>query len=141
MTKTTNPAVLKRIRIERAIIRRLVKDAIAAGFSVTVSYSRGFDMYDTADESWPEDQPLASQDVSKIMATVDACDEAHLFFHRGDETASPIITDEHGRKFLNTVHHVYLVFGNDGWDVMADWSLNCESFMAGANALSDKYSG
>lgn len=141
MTTTTPKAVLNRIRMEKAIVRRLVKDAIAAGYSITVSWARGFDMGETEDGTWPTDRPIASQNVPAIMEAAFACDEAHLFFHRaGDETASPTVTNTQGSQWLNCTHHVYLVFGNDGWDVMCDWSVNCGPFMAGAKALSDKYS-
>ena len=37
-------------------------------------------------------------------------------------------------------HFVYLVYGNDGWDVISDYSVKLETELACANALADKLS-
>lgn len=35
---------------------------------------------------------------------------------------------------------VYVVMGNDGWDVISDYTTNLEPLMSGANRLAEKYS-
>ena len=102
--------------IERRIIERLVTDAIAAGFAVSV-------------DDGGETTVKRSRDLDEIMAAVMTTDEDYLYFHEGE-----------GRSTNNWVH---LVYGNDGWDVIADHSDNeaMNALVAGASALADQIEG
>jgi len=103
-----------RILIERAIIRRAVEDIIAAGYLVSVYY--GDDEYGI--------RRSANRDA--IMAEVGACDEEWLNVMRADDTAKS------GYRLVGTIA---LVYGNDGWDVIADYHTNLEQLLTGANDL------
>jgi biotin carboxylase len=111
---TENPKLRLRILIERAIIRRAVEDILAAGYLVSVYY--GDDDYGI--------RRSANRDA--IMAEVGACDEEWLNVMRADDTAKS------GYRLVGTIE---LVYGNDGWDVIADYHSGLEQVLKGANDL------
>ena len=84
-----------RCLIERTIIRKLVDEALAAGF--VVSYSDGESSYERF------------SDTEKLMAEVQATDEEVLRLSKD------------GHRY-----YVTLIYCNDGYDVIADHSLNEE---------------
>lgn len=103
------PAIAKRQRIERAIVTRVVKDALKAGYRLSVD--------DGGDE-------LALTDSTSQKAVLDALmntDDDRLIFDREDHRGV-----------------VWFVYGNDGWDVIADYSQRLEDVLAGAEALAEK---
>ena len=106
----------ERQAIERRIIERLVTDAIAAGFSVSV---------DDGGETTVD----RSRNLDEIMAAVMTTDEDHIFFH------------QEGRK--TAFGWARLIYGNDGWDVIADHTDNeaMRTLVAGASALADQIEG
>jgi hypothetical protein len=112
----TEAQLKARMAAERQIIRALCKAAIAAGG--TVSYSDG--------EDWPVKR---SKDIKAVMAEVHSTDEAYL-----------LIRDADGNKFVT----VFLVYGNDGYDVCSDWSwpvtkeAEVEEFMKPISELADR---
>lgn len=112
--------IRRRILIERAIVRKLVSDLIAAGCAVTVDYGDG--QYGVK----------KSTSLTEVMGHVGACDEEWLRVWKleGGPTRSP----------WTKLGTIFLVFGNDGWDVIADHSTGeaFEALMAGANDLTDK---
>ena len=71
------------------------------------------------------------RDAAAIMVEVGACDEEALIIQRAPHDGS----GERPR-----VGSISLVYGNDGWDVMADNTATDEmaSLMAGADRLSDE---
>lgn len=103
-------------KAETAIVGRFVDDALAAGYQISVSLERGYDI---------EDMLLASTDRKKIMEEAFAGDEAHLFIH---EAGKPAI--EAGR--INSIGWVFIVLGNDGYDVICDYDTNLEQLLKGA---------
>jgi hypothetical protein len=102
--------VARRTEIERAIVERLVSDALFFhGYSV--SHSDG--------EALTVER---SRDIGPIMAQLYSSDEESLMFHDADG------------------HHVgavTLVYGNDGYGVLADHTLNDKmtTLVAGARRL------
>ncbi len=105
----------QRRKIERAIAERFIRDALAAGYRVAV------------DNGEEEFRPYAQADpVLKEMFTVD---EEHLRLYKP-------ITNGIGEAFAGSV---YFVYGNDGWDVICDYSPNLTEVLAGASALADRY--
>lgn len=108
-----DPAIRFRILIERAVIRQAVKDLIATGLVISV---------------WDgEDYPIKkSNDVAAVMAEIGACDEEKLFVRE---------VKEGGRFPL--IGTILLVYGNDGWDVMADNSLTLERDLQPAGILAN----
>lgn len=65
-----------------------------------------------------------------------AGDECHIFVHAKE---GELIEDD----ALKSIGWVYCVFGNDGWDVISDYTTKLDGLglMADAEKLSDHYSG
>jgi len=110
--------VAARQEMERRIIRAVVTDLIKAGYLVQVSYERGFD-----------NVHKPSVFLAEIMLHVQACDEEHLMVY-DPSTLS--------RKQTKATSYVYLVYGNDGWDVVSDYTVDLEETLARSNKLADK---
>ena len=104
-------SVQTRQGIERQIIERIVKDALAAGFEITV------------DDGGDEPSLKRSTDQDAIMAAVMLTDEDRLYYNQP------------GQPLQGWVR---LVYGNDGWDVVCDYTTNLEPLLAGANAEADR---
>lgn len=113
-----------RQRVEREIIGQFVRDAIAAGYRLAVSLERGYDI---------DEMLLGSRDEARIIAEAFAGDECHIFVQPAEGP-----TTENGRVVSDG--YVYCVFGNDGHDVVSDYSTNLESLLANANNLAETYS-
>lgn len=84
--------------IEKKIVRKILENGIAEGW--------------TFSEGYPEPQFKNSQDVKEILDACNAVDELML------------VINKNGKRFAS----VYLVFGNDGWDVVADNSSSFEPY-------------
>lgn len=114
-----------RREVERKIVRQFVTDAVKAGYRVSVSLERGYDV---------DEMLVASRDVEKIMAEAFAGDDAHIFFHA--PTGDAIVNGT-----LDSIGWAYIVLGNDGYDVISDYSANetTEAILARANRLADSY--
>lgn len=91
-----------RHRHERAIAERLVTDAIAIAQGYQVSVNDG--------EAWVVKR---STDSKAIMAALFSTDEDYIRIRKDGEESS--------------VGTFTLVYGNDGWDVIADWSYLVET--------------
>lgn len=120
-----HPAVVARQSLEKRVISRLVKDALAKNY--TVSLNDG--------EEWTVKR---SRNYEEIMGAIMTTDEDFLR-----------IRDEKGES----VGSVTLIYGNDGWDVIADWSWRVDKekgvdteaqmndLMKGADELANKLDG
>lgn len=86
------PSIAHRQKIERTIVETIVHEAIRKGYSIS-----GFDQ--------EEDIFLRETDPAEIMKLVMTTDEDTLTFHRPDGTYAGF---------------VFLVYGNDGYDAIAD---------------------
>ena len=102
-----------RQELERRIIRAIVKEALAVGITVSV--------YDG--EEWTVKN---SEKLSDIMKAVMTTDEDTLRFNRCS-----------GER----IGDVLLVYGNDGWDVIADHteSIAMNNILAPGNAIANRY--
>lgn len=118
-------SIKMRQRIEKQIINQFVKDALAEGFRLAVSLDRGYDV---------EDMLIGSRDRKKIVEAAMAGDAAHIFVQPADG-------DLVDRGSVVSKGWVYIVLGNDGWDVISDYTTNLESLLVGADKLADKYGG
>ncbi len=103
--------MLMRRYVETKIARVLIKDALLAGYEVSVN--NGGDKHEIS----------RSTDAEVILAAMFAADEDLLFM----------------RKDGKEVGWVRFVYGNDGWDVIADYTCSLEHIMAGANAESARW--
>jgi len=102
--------IATRIKIEKKIIRAIVNSALASNWSVSV--------YDG--EEWTVKKSVSTTEIIKATMTTD---EDVLRFHDAD----------------GVVGSVFLVYGNCGWDVVADHSANerMEAFMEPITKLSN----
>ncbi|MHA7322871.1 hypothetical protein ACX84T_09360 [Burkholderia pseudomallei] len=101
--------VEQRIQIEKQIVEKIVVDALAAGFKLSV-----FDGEGTAISK--------STDKDKILAALFACEEEYLrLWKDGTHVGS-----------------VHLVYGNDGWDVISDHHVCLEDVLQGATELANQ---
>lgn len=113
-----------RQEVERKIITSFVQSALAKGYQLAVSLERGYDT---------DEMLLGSRNRKEIVNAAMAGDDAHIFVQEAD---GPIVED--GK--VVSIGWVYVVLGNDGYDVISDYTVNLEPLMQGANRLADKYS-
>lgn len=108
--KDLDPAIRIRCRIENRIVRQVIKDALAAGYELRV--------FDGEAESKPSRNP-------KYLCS---------YLHETDD------------DFLNfslpgndlIIGWVHFVYGNDGWDVISDHTMNLENVLRGASELAER---
>jgi len=101
--------------IERTIVTAVVEDALAAGYAL--------------------------QEDEDGLITIDAKEMLDLLFNLDDAFVHFIaVGEEDGVKIEDSIGWVRFVFGNDGWDVISDYSLTVEPILARANLISDKIS-
>lgn len=96
--------------IERQIIDRIVTDALAAGYQLSV-------------DDGGEITVSRSTDHAAIMAAVMTTDEDYLRVSKAGEPISG---------------WVRLVYGNDGWDVVCDHTTNLSELLTGASDEADR---
>lgn len=113
-----------RQELEKRIVRSFVKAALKAGHRLAVSLERGYDV---------DEMLLGSTNVKEIMDAAFAGDDAHIFVQPAEGP-----TVEEGQ--VVSTGWVYIVMGNDGYDVICDYTTNLEPLMAGPNKISEKYS-
>lgn len=97
--------------IEREIIDVLLTDLLAAGFRVSVDDG----------EALPVKK---STDKAKIMAELGSTGSDHLLVFDGG----------------TCIGWFLLVYGNDGWNVISDYTTNLEQHHKRADALAEHYS-
>lgn len=103
--------ITKTRRIERAIIRRIVLDAVKAGYTLGV---------------W-DGEELVLKGATTAKAVLDkmfSVDEEYLFVYKD------------GKR----IGWVLFVYGNGGWDVVTDYSPRLAEIMIRAVELAGKYS-
>ncbi|KVN48782.1 hypothetical protein WT12_08535 [Burkholderia territorii] len=115
--------VILRILIERAIIRRAVSDILADSEGYTV---RVWDGEAYAIQS--------SRDLVEIMGAIMSTEADTINIYR------PHTEENRSKRVL--VGGMYLVYGNSGWDVIADNTDNDETtrLIAGAEKLASAFS-
>jgi hypothetical protein len=103
-------AVANRMKLERHVISAFVRSALAGGYLITINNG--------------EDCPVKrSTSYRAIMRNIMQTDEEHL-----------IVRNAAGER----VGWVFLVYGNDGWDVISDYSTALEPLMAPVHVVTDQ---
>lgn len=103
----TNREVEKRIELERSIIRTLCEDLLAGGCKVSVN----------------DGEEITVEDATEIAPIMDAIMTTDVDFLE--------VTKPDGKRAS-----VMLVYGN-GCDVISDYNVSLEPFMARANSVAD----
>lgn len=111
------PAVKKRQAIERKIVRSFAKEMIAAGFTIRID--NGGDSYET---------PHLNR-IGLISKAIMATDEERLYVFRKEAD---------GTNAKKPFAWAFFVYGNDGWDVMSDYTTNLDGLMPLTQAMIDK---
>jgi hypothetical protein len=105
--------------VERQIATAFIESAIAAGHDISVHNGEEVVLWN-------------SKDPEAIMGAMMTTDDDHLYVDAR--------RDEHGR--LNgLLGEVVLIYGNGGYDVIADYHTSLEPFMASADRLADYWDG
>ncbi|UPT95471.1 hypothetical protein J4G48_0040670 [Bradyrhizobium barranii subsp. apii] len=99
---------MTRQEIEKQIARKVVDDALAAGYTIDV-----FDGEEFAVKN--------STDAEQIFAAMFSTDDDRLFLTRDGKTA-----------------WVWFIYGNSGWDVISDYNVSLEEVLKGAMKLADE---
>jgi hypothetical protein len=102
-------SVRARVSIERRIVKRTVADLLAAGFELAV--------YDG------EVLHKRTTDAAKLHKDLLETDEDYLFVYKAGEK----------ERF----GYVYFVYGNDGYDVISDYTVNLEDALKGVNEFAN----
>jgi hypothetical protein len=100
----------RRMAGERRVVRRVVRDLLAAGFAITV------------DDGGDEPAIRHSTDARKIEACLLNTDDDRIY------------ASKPGRKSSM----VRFVYGNDAWEVICDYSIDLEDHLKGAFDLCAK---
>lgn len=108
----------QRILMERAVIRCAVAALIQHGFYVK--------LYDCDDHQALSDEASSEDSIFKIMDELLSCDDEYLRVYRKEGDKS---------RFFGWIHFVY---GNDGYDVISDNTVNLEEFIKPASDLADQ---
>jgi len=106
-------SVKMRQKVERKIASALIQEALDAGYHISVN--NGGD----------EDEIQPSHDKNEILNAMFATDEEHLCFF-----------DKKGKP----KGWVWFVYGNDGYNVISDYTVNLEHVMTEANKIREHYS-
>lgn len=103
-----------RIKLEHQIVRRIVRDLLAAGYELTVN------------NGGEENEIPWSRNFSEIASALFATDDEHILTRKiGEQTQT-------GSSF------VYLVYGNDAWEVVNDYGMSLEHVMGGINKYCER---
>lgn len=97
-------SVKMRQEVERKIATAAVNSLLVAGFAISV---------DNGDNDGQEYQLASSTDEPAILGAMFLCDEDRL------------IVEKDGIP----LGWAYFVYGNDGWDVLSDYTVNLESYI------------
>jgi len=97
-----------RQQAEKDIAMAFVRSAIEAGYTV------GVDCDD-------EELCAPTRDAKEIEKNLMQCDDEHLFVYKD------------GKQ----IGWVWLIYGNEGWDVISDYTTNLEPLMDAPNKRSD----
>jgi len=109
-------SVKLRQELERRIVTQVIESALAAGYQLSV-------------DDGEEITVKRSIDKEKVLTAMFTTDEDRLWFHKPEDKGT--VDARFG--------WVYFIYGNDGYDVVNDYTTNLEEVMKEANALADKY--
>ena len=107
---TIDPSVTRRQRVEQRIASRAVSALLKAGYWLAVCQG-------------DEDEQLASRNKRDVMKLLGDCDDDRIIVYDG--------------KTHLRAGWLYLVYGNDGNDVIADYSCTLEKQLAAVNAYAE----
>jgi hypothetical protein len=117
-TNDMSKAVQKRQAIEKAIAIAAIDQLLAAGFSLGVHDGEEVTIHHSTDKK-------------KLVAALFTTDEDRIFVYMDKNTPGDP-SDSRPDAW------VYLVYGNDGYDVISDYTTNIEQHLTNAQAKADE---
>ena len=112
---TVHPNLWVRITVEREVFRRTCQVLVNAGFQLALHDG----------EDWAAQR---TDDILKLANAAMATDEETLIVYH-----QPDIADAKWQRF----GWVFFVYGNSGWDVINDYTLNLEDVLKPINDYTD----
>ena len=109
--------------VEKINVKRCIGDLLKAGYSISV-------------DDGEKTTLRRSTDRKAIFAAMGTTDEDWLCVHKADQPIAPGDNDTR-----NSFGWVRFIYGNDGWDVINDYTTNLEPVMATVNAFAEKMEG
>lgn len=107
-------SVKMRQEVERKIVESVLDALLAAGFQISI---------DNSDNSGKEYEIERSTDKKAILKAMFLTDDEYLFV---DKVSVKEVQENFG--------WVWFVYGNDGWDVISDYTVNLEKFIGDGTA-------
>lgn len=118
----SNFQLKQRIACEKEIFSRVVDVALAAGYWLRVHNGEDWDT-------------TLTQDKAELVKEYNNCDEARLYFLKADKKQSTTQDAlDNGNVYCGWV---YFVYGNDGPDVISDYTVNLEDLLKPVNDYCD----
>lgn len=99
----------RRIAGEKRVVNRVIKDLLAAGYTLSVDYR---------EDDLPVKDSTSFREVSQAMM---ACDEEWIIARKDGKSS-----------------WVFFVYGNDAWEVICDYTIDLEEVLKGAFDLGNK---
>lgn len=116
----TNVRIRERMIMERAVIRCFLESVLAHKDAAL------FAAVDNGEEEFP-----STRELPTLMEQIQSVDEDYIRVYAADDVTGQ-------RKHLGSV---FLMYGNAGWEVIADYHTSLEFLMGPVNALIDKLTG
>jgi len=113
-----HPDLWVRITVEREVFRRTCQELFNAGFQLALHDG----------EDWATPRTINIQKLVDAMMATD--EETLVVYHRPD------IADAKWQRF----GWVFFVYGNSGWDVINDYTVNLEDVLKPVNEYTDALS-
>lgn len=128
-------SVKMRQRVERMILRAVVRECLQKGYALNV-YNGGDEM----------ELPEPTTSLKTILDACMAADEDRLWVCRPRKPEDGPPDYRKWDRRLETpgwraVGWVLFVYGNSGWNVVSDHTVNLQDVMGPAEALTERYGG
>lgn len=107
------------MEIEKRITKKLVESLIAQGLYVSI--------YDGENIACQ-----ITQDANAAHAALGACDEEWVRVSVRNDSTEP------DAKPFKRLGNIFLVYGNDGYDVIADYSVSLEAYLKDVNEYAEQ---
>lgn len=121
--KVTDQKVRERIIVERAVVRHACNAIFAAGAQYTIRIHNG--------EAWACDN---TRDIKVVMAAIMQTDEEYIYVY-----SKTGVNAKRGFPYTK-IGWILLVYGNDGWDVIADHTVTLQGILKSTDTFVDTLS-
>lgn len=122
-------SVKMRQRVERMILRAVVRECFQNGYALNV---------DNGGDEFELKEPTTK--LGDFLGACMAADEDRVYvYRRRRPTDAPVVTRAGETDQWYQIGWVLFVYGNSGWDVVSDYTTNLEHVMGPADVLAERY--